>query len=286
MSDRTKALLFINLSVLTGFSGPLYKAIGFSVTVTAAGRAIFSALALLVFTLAVHRSIRIQSKRELLAFVLGGMIQTVHWLSTIASTKYSTVALGTMLFSTFPLFIIFLEPILFKTKFRSINFLFAIMIIAGVAIMMPNLDFKNRYMSGMAAGIASSLTYALLVLNNKQSCTFAEPLTVVLYNHLFASLFLCCTVFFSRESISLNPHDLILTAVLGVVATALSYTFFVASLKNLSAQVAGICSMFESVYGILLAFLFLHEIPSVRECIGGSVILITIIIFQMRQKQM
>ncbi len=283
--NKNIALLFINLSVLTGFSGPLYKAIGFSVTVTAAGRAIFSALALIIFSVVLRRPLRVHSGREWCVFLLGGAIQAFHWLSTIASTKLSTVALGTILFSTFPLFIIFLEPLMFGTGFKVTNVFFALVIVAGVAVMMPSIDFKDRYVQGILAGLVSSLTYALLVLNNKRSSSRYECTTVVLYNHLFAAIFLTAAAFFSGEKPVLVAHDFLLTAVLGVVATAVSYTFFVASLKAVSAQVAGICAMFESVYGIILAFLFLNEIPSAREIAGGSLILAVVLLFQILESR-
>ena len=39
------------------------------------------------------------------------------------------------------------------------------------------------------------------------------------------------------------------------------------------AQTAGIISGMETVYGIIFAFVFLREVPTVRELIGGAVIL-------------
>ena len=43
--------------------------------------------------------------------------------------------------------------------------------------------------------------------------------------------------------------------------------------KGVRAQTAGIISGMETVYGIIFAFVFLQEVPTVRELIGGAVIL-------------
>jgi drug/metabolite transporter (DMT)-like permease len=44
-------------------------------------------------------------------------------------------------------------------------------------------------------------------------------------------------------------------------------------MRYVKAQTASLINALEPVYGILFAFLFLHEIPSVRTLIGGGVIL-------------
>ena len=43
--------------------------------------------------------------------------------------------------------------------------------------------------------------------------------------------------------------------------------------KGVKAQTAGIISGMETVYGIVFALIFLREIPTVRELVGGAVIL-------------
>ena len=44
-------------------------------------------------------------------------------------------------------------------------------------------------------------------------------------------------------------------------------------MKHVRAQTAGIIASLESVYGIISAALILGEIPSLRELVGGAVIL-------------
>ena len=56
------------------------------------------------------------------------------------------------------------------------------------------------------------------------------------------------------------------------VFTALSHTLFIGSLRTIRAQTASVVSCLEPVYGILLAALFLGEIPSRREVLGGAVV--------------
>jgi drug/metabolite transporter (DMT)-like permease len=62
-------------------------------------------------------------------------------------------------------------------------------------------------------------------------------------------------------------------AAIGVICTAFAFSMFVAAQRYLSAQTAGISAGMETVYSIIFAFLFLGEAPSVRDIIGGVVIL-------------
>ena len=75
-----------------------------------------------------------------------------------------------------------------------------------------------------------------------------------------------------------SGQDLALLLFLGVVTTALAHTLFVSSLKTLPAQLAGICSSMETVYGILFAFLLLGEVPAGREIAGAAVIVGAVVI--------
>ena len=65
---------------------------------------------------------------------------------------------------------------------------------------------------------------------------------------------------------------ILFTLMLGVVATAVAHTLFISGLKAVPAQLAGICSSMETVYGILFALLLLGERLAPREIAGAAVI--------------
>lgn len=75
----------------------------------------------------------------------------------------------------------------------------------------------------------------------------------------------------------LQPHasgkDIAGIVILGIACTAAAHSLFIEGLKHVRVQTAGIIAGLESVYGILAAFLFLGENPSLKELAGGVVIL-------------
>lgn len=48
-----------------------------------------------------------------------GAVLAIHWSSYMQSIQSSTVAVGTLTVSTFPIFVIFLEPYLFHEKLKK-----------------------------------------------------------------------------------------------------------------------------------------------------------------------
>ena len=60
---------------------------------------------------------------------------------------------------------------------------------------------------------------------------------------------------------------------MGFVCTAFAHSLYVSAQKQVRAQTAGIISGLETVYGIVYALVFLGEIPTARELIGGAIIL-------------
>jgi drug/metabolite transporter (DMT)-like permease len=82
-----------------------------------------------------------------------------------------------------------------------------------------------------------------------------------------------------------SAKDMMLLLLLGVVTTALAHTLFISALKNVPASIAGIFSSLETVYGILFAFIFLQEVPSLREIIGGLVIILAVTLSQIAWKR-
>ena len=71
----------------------------------------------------------------------------------------------------------------------------------------------------------------------------------------------------------MGSKELVLLALLGVFCTALSHGLFIKGLRYVKAQLASITAGLEPVYGVLFAFLFLGEVPSLRIALGGLIIL-------------
>jgi len=91
------------------------------------------------------------------------------------------------------------------------------------------------------------------------------------YQTMVASLLLCA--FIEVPVVQVSHYDLGLLVVVGVIFTATPHSLFAASLQYLSASTAGLISCLQPLYGTCLAFLLLHEQPSLLTLVGGTLVI-------------
>ncbi|MCD4722111.1 MAG: DMT family transporter, partial [Desulfobacula sp.] len=146
----------------------------------------------------------------------------------------------------------------------------------GILLVIPDFNFSNNITKGGFFGIISGFTFAILALVNRRNARLCDSIAVAFYQNLFAAVFLVLPIL----TLQIAPPqlwDLPNLIFLGVVCTALAHTLFIKSLIFIRAQTAAVIAGLEPVYGIILAFFMLNEIPEIRTLIGGMIIIGTTI---------
>lgn len=261
--------------VLAGGAGLFAKWVAASPAVITCGRTLFGSLALAVTAVLMKSSLRLRSGKDLLMLALSGAILAVHWGSFFLSIQISTVAIGLLAFSTFPLFVTFLEPMVFGERLHRYDVITALVVVAGLVLVTPNWDLGNQLTQGLLWGVLSAFTFAVLSLLSRSYVRVYPTLTVAFYQQAFAAL--CALPLALRGQSVPSGRDLLLLIVLGVVFTALAQGLAVASLRYLRAQTVGVAYGLEPVYGVLLAWLLLNEQPAARTLCGGFLICCAVI---------
>jgi drug/metabolite transporter (DMT)-like permease len=272
--DRNRGLLQIHIAAfLFGFAGLFGKFISSDPLVIVFGRTFFAAIALYLYGhLAAKTRFTGINRTRFLFFILQGVLLAVHWWSFFLSIRISSVAVGLVTYSTFPLFVTFMEPFFFRERLEKKDIAIALAVFAGIVLVIPEFDFSNTTTQGAAWGVFSGFTFALLALVNRKNARTGDAITVAFYQNLFASLFLFFPLILTRPAFpAIQDWPDILF--LGVVCTALSHTLFIHALKIIRAQTASIIAGLEPVYGIALAFILLSEIPTLRTLSGGIIII-------------
>ena len=272
--------ILVNIAVLLfGLAGLFAKWIQLPAIGITFGRVLVSSFTLGTYMLIKEKRIPVPERRDLFLLIGAGMVLALHWWAFLESIQISTVAIGTITFSSFPLFVTFLEPLLFRKRLTRKNVFFAVMIIFGVFITIPEFSFENRLFTGIVIGMISSLAYAVLTLMNKNFVGKYSGTMTAFYEQATAAVVLIPFI----AGLNLRPSvpDISLLVFMGAATTALAHTLFISSLKDIPAQLAGICSSMETVYGILFASLLLGEIPSLREVLGAVIIVGVVIAAQL-----
>ena len=69
---------------------------------------------------------------------------------------------------------------------------------------------------------------------------------------------------------------------IALLTTAIGHTMMVNSLNHFSVSTASIISSVQPIFGIIIAFVFVNEIPSINTFIGGGLILLTVVLESIR----
>lgn len=278
MVSRQRDFLFLHLAImLFGFSGVLSQTVDLPAIVIAGGRVICSAILLIIIAVLKKTQLKLTTKKDYAIAIFAGIAMAIHWTTFFQSIQNSTVAIGIITFATFPLFLIFLEPLIFHEKLNIRNIISAIILLIGVAVTIPEFSITNKITLAIGLGMISSFAYALMTLANRYLSGIYNEQVICIYEQSFAALMLLPAMFLLKFNWS--HFDVSIVIGIGVICTALAYTLFVKAQKNLDAQTVGIISGLEIAYGIIFAFLFLGEVPSFREIIGGIIILLVTLSF-------
>ena len=264
-------LISIHMAVmLFGVAGLFGKFLQLQPAVIVFGRTLFAAIALAAMLGVLKMDLRVKSRKHLLGFVCMGAILAVHWTSFFYAVQISTVAIALLTYSSFPIFVTFLEPFAFGEKVRLLDIAVSLVVFLGLVLIVPEFNLANNMTQGVVWGTFAGFTFAVLSIMNRKFVAEYSARTVTLYQDGFACLMLL--PFTGGSVFVLSPGDWGWLIVLGVVFTALAHSLFIWGMRTIKAQLAGVIACLEPVYGILFALVLLQEIPSAREIAGGVVI--------------
>lgn len=270
--SNTSSLLQAHLAVLLfGLAGVIGRGVASPAFVVTFARVLFSSITLGLFFLLRRQSIRLCRPGDFTMLALAGVIMAAHWTMFMASIQKAGVAVGTITFATFPLFVTFLEPLMFHEKLKPGGIVQALIMLIGVVVLAPLGKPDPGLLYGILLGMGSSLTYAMLSLLNRRFTADYSSSQVCFYEQGVATIVLLPIMFILRPEVI--AADIPYLIVLGIVCTAIAHSLFIASFVGLKVRTAGIISGMETVYSIILASLILAELPSMREIIGGVIIL-------------
>ncbi|MEY2950267.1 MAG: hypothetical protein RLZZ248_1468 [Bacteroidota bacterium] len=268
--------LKIHLAVLLfGFSGLFGKWVQQPAYIIVLGRLFFAVLGLGTYGIikqgALSRLNNIENRKVL---IWAGILLAIHWVTFFESIRLSSVGVGLLTFSTFPIFTSLIEPLFLQVAFKRKNMVMALIAFVGILIMIGETNIKTDYFLGAFIGLISGLTFALLTVINKKNLVNINAITLSFYQDLVALAFLLPVIFLSKIQVDL--FTITQLAALGLIFTALAHTLFIAGMKSVSATSASITTFLEPIYGIAGAWLFFDEIPTLYMFGGGSLILFAV----------
>jgi drug/metabolite transporter (DMT)-like permease len=166
--------------------------------------------------------------------------------------------------------------------------------ILGIALLVQLWEGLTLDGLGVAAALGSAITFAVYVLSAERAVLRRDPVSLVCYGFLLASIFWAIVQPLQSfpigrvdESVSLlgRLEDLslpvwLLMTWMVVLGTIIPFALLAASLRHIPASRAAITAMFEPVAATVFAYAWLGESLTAAQLVGALVVLAAIVLAQ------
>jgi drug/metabolite transporter (DMT)-like permease len=194
----------------------------------------------------------------------------------VLATKTTTAANAIFLQYTAPVYLLILEPLIYKEKFRLRDLITVLICVGGMALFFVG-QLRPQDVTGNFFALASGLCFALyFLLLRHPKAREVNRASSVIYGNVLAVIL---TAPWGLAAIPhLTLHDAFSVVYLGVVQLGIAYTLFtVAMARGVRSLDAGIICYVEPVLNPVWVFLVLGEQPSRWALLGGTIIITAVI---------
>jgi len=233
-------------------------------------RALFAAVTFAVF----RRSVKVKLTK---GNILAALFLSATTMLFVFANQLTTAAAAVMLQFTAPVFVLLIQFVFYKKKPRLSEALAVTVTVLGMLLFFAD-ELHDGHLLGNILAIISGLTFACVFVCNRREDTQPEQ-SVMLGFLINAVLWTPFAFFDSNISAELIPWAFIV--LMGVVQVGLAYVFFTVGIKRTPALLAILIVALEPVLNPIWVALFTPERPGRFAIIGGAVIIITIVSYNL-----
>lgn len=208
---------------------------------------------------------------------VASVLYAVLLILFVLATKQTTAANAIFLQYTAPVYLLILEPLIYKEKFRSRDLITVLVCVGGMALFFVG-QLRPQDIAGNFFALASGLCFAMyfLLLRHPRAREVNRASSVIYGNILSVVI----TAPWGLAALpNINLHDFVSVAYLGVVQLGIAYTLFTVGMaRGVRSLDAGIICYIEPVLNPVWVFLVLGERPSRWALLGGAIIIAAVII--------
>jgi len=208
---------------------------------------------------------------------LASLLYAALLLLFVLATKETTAANAIFLQYTAPVYVLILEPVFYKEKFRQRDLLTVVVCVMGMSLFFVG-KLRPQDVTGNLLALASGVCFAcyFLLLRHSRSRDVNRASSVI-YGNLLVVLIAAPAGLAVLSNI--NRHDALSVLYLGVVQIGLAYTLFTLGMaRGIRSLDAGIVGYIEPVLNPIWVFLVIGERPSKWAVLGGLIIVSAVVV--------
>ncbi len=240
---------------------------------------------LLIFALTRGVSFRI-SGRDLLFSMAGGIFLGLHFITWIASLKYTSVASSVVLVTTNPIFVGIFSLLVLREKQHKEIIIGTILCLTGsIVIAVGDGGFHalilldKRALAGDALALVGAMMASAYLITGSRVQERLDILTYITIVYTTSALFLIVVSLLTGTPFTgYRSFSYLYLVLLAVIPQLIGHTSINWALRHLRAGMVAISILGEAVGATLLAYLFFSETVSIAQAIGMMLIFSAIVI--------
>ena len=204
--------------------------------------------------------------------ILGGFVMSFSFVAFIIAMNNTTVANVVFIISTQTMFLAIFGFFYLKEKVSLIGSSSIFLAMSGILIMVGD-SISTGSLFGNLVALVIPINFAIYVMIIRKNSNL-DMVPAMLYSGIFSLIYGA----FLSESFEFTVHDLFMGFLLGVPQLAIGFICITIGSRTTASATVGLLMLMETLCAPLWVWLFLNEIPPISVFLGGTVIILAIIL--------
>ena len=202
----------------------------------------------------------------------GGIVLSCGYAGYVFAMYNTTVANANFIIQTQTIFLAIFGYIFLKEKVSILTIISIILAFSGIFLMLGG-SLTSGQMVGNIAAFIMPISFAVLILTVRK-----YPNVDMIPLQLIAGIGAIILGYLFSSQIIVSSYDIFLGFIAGFFQVGLGFIFITIGAKTTPSALVGIIMLTEAILGPLWAWLFINETPPLVVLVGGSIVLIAVVL--------
>ena len=236
-------------------------------------RSLFFFVGVSIFLISIYKRESFKTiKKAGLPGLLGGFVMSFSFIAFVFAMMNTSVANVVFIISTQTMFLAIFGYLYLKEKVSLIALLSIILAMMGITVMIGD-SISSGTLFGNLVALTIPISFSILVMIIRKNSQL--DLVPAIW---FASMLSFLYSFMMVESFNFSTNDILMGFLLGVPQLTFGFICITIGSRSTRSVTIGLLMLTETVFAPLWVWLFMNEIPPTSVFIGGTIIIMAIII--------
>ena len=236
-------------------------------------RSVFFSIVVLFFLLLNYKKNFFNSIYKIgLPGFFGGIVLSCGYAGYVFAMYNTTVANANFIIQTQTIFLAIFGYIFLKEKISILTITSIVLAFSGIFLMLGG-SLNSGQMIGNIAAFIMPISFAVLILTVRK-----YPNVDMIPLQLIAGIGAIILGYLFSSQIIVSSYDIFLGFIAGFFQVGLGFIFITIGAKTTPSALVGIIMLTEAILGPLWAWLFINETPPLVVLVGGSIVLLAVVL--------